>query len=132
MNPRNDHFYKLNLCDLTVGQPTVEFRQYSATADFVEAGNWVRLCAAMVNNSARLRSPSCFKESTQLDDQFEMLFEYVVKDRFLRDFYRKRRADFNLMHDVKRLEVGHQREGCATSGQCPLTSRPLKRLKTNS
>jgi hypothetical protein len=47
--------------------------------------------AAFVTNSARLASPKPFKASRDLDFQFNALFQYVIKDRALRNYYQSRR-----------------------------------------
>jgi hypothetical protein len=43
--------------------------------------------------SAKLQSPTPFREDRDLDFQFDALFQYVIKDRSLRDFYSHRRED---------------------------------------
>jgi len=85
-------YYKLNLQNLVSGrQPTMEFRQHSATLDYTKVSSWIRFCTAFVNNSARLASPKSFQEGRDLDFQFYALFQYVIKDRALREFYNTRR-----------------------------------------
>ncbi len=72
--------------------------------------NWIRFCVAFVHNSARFRTPVAD------DEIFEMLFMYVVKDRFLRDFYRLRRIDVAT-------EQSTCCDGCASGGGCAANSR---------
>ena len=78
---------------------TTEFRQHSGTHNKMKIKNWIRLCVAFVHNSARFRTPV-------VDDEiFEMLFMYMVKDRFLRDFYRQRRIDVVMEHSLAAMAV---------------------------
>ena len=48
---------------------------------------------AFVHNSARLATPSNFRDNRSLDFRFNALFSYVIKDRALRDFYRSRQQE---------------------------------------
>jgi hypothetical protein len=92
MNP-SGRYYKLNLQNLATGrQPTIEFRQHSGTSNFEKISAWVRLCMAIATNSARFKEPSALKNSRTLEEQFEMLFEYVIKDRALRDTFQRRQT----------------------------------------
>jgi len=96
MNGAGTKHYKLNLLNLQSGrQNTIEFRQHSSTTNYKKVGAWVRFCAAFVKNSARLREPTPFKENRSLNFQFDALFQYVIKDRALRDFYRTRLEELN-------------------------------------
>ena len=89
-SPTKEKFYKLNLsCLLQDG--VMEFRQHPSSKDKTTVTHWIRFCAAFVKNSARLRSPLSLKETTSIEEEFDLLFEYVVKDRALRDFYREKR-----------------------------------------
>jgi hypothetical protein len=86
-------YHKLNLQNLVTGrQTTLEFRQHSATINNSKVGAWVRFCVAFCSNSAKLAPPTCFKASRSMDNRFTALFCYVIKDRALRDFYRKRQC----------------------------------------
>lgn len=92
MNPNQSRYHKINLQNLVTGrQPTIEFRQHSATSNGRKVNSWVRFCITMVVNSARLKAPTSFNESRDLNFQFDALFQFVVKDRALRDYYRGRR-----------------------------------------
>lgn len=85
-------YYKLNMQNLvTRRQTTIEFRQHSGTMSYEKVAAWIRFCAAFCINSARLRAPTPFKENTRFEKKFDGLFQFVIKDRALRDFYRKRR-----------------------------------------
>jgi Putative amidoligase enzyme len=97
MNPNSSRYHKVNLQNLISGrQPTIEFRQHSATSNPKKVNNWVRFCITLVNNSAQLASPSPFRKGKDIDSQFEALFQFVVKDRALRDYYRGRRQVLEL------------------------------------
>eukprot|EP00545_Synedropsis_sp_CCMP1620_P002818 CAMPEP_0119003338 /NCGR_PEP_ID=MMETSP1176-20130426/504_1 /TAXON_ID=265551 /ORGANISM="Synedropsis recta cf, Strain CCMP1620" /LENGTH=480 /DNA_ID=CAMNT_0006954931 /DNA_START=18 /DNA_END=1460 /DNA_ORIENTATION=+ len=105
-------YYKLNLQNLVTGrQPTIEFRQHSATLNYEKISAWVRFCAAFVTNSARLATPTPFKASRNVEFQFESLFQYVIKDRALRNYYRVRRR--LVAHET---EDSHCCSGCAEGG----------------
>ncbi|KAI2498162.1 putative amidoligase enzyme [Fragilaria crotonensis] len=83
-------YYKLNLQNLvTRRQSTLEFRQHSATLNYEKISAWVRFCIWMVRTSARLKTPTPFMENCDLKFQFDALFQYVIKDRALRDFYKR-------------------------------------------
>mmetsp|Transcript_10368 Transcript_10368/g.15401 ORF Transcript_10368/g.15401 Transcript_10368/m.15401 type:complete len:464 (-) Transcript_10368:138-1529(-) len=123
MNPQG-RYYKLNLQNLmSRRQPTLEFRQHSATASYAKLKNWVRFCMAMVANSAKLRSPSCLKDSTPLDDQFEKLFYFVIKDRFLRNYYLSRRSEVNSVGAL----VGSCCDSCDHGNICAFGASSQKR-----
>lgn len=89
MNPSKEHFYKLNLSHLRDG--IIEFRQHPSSKDKTTVTYWIRFCVAFVKNSARLRSPLSLKETTSIEEEFDLLFEYVVKDRALREFFKEKR-----------------------------------------
>lgn len=111
MNP-NGRYHKINLENLiTQRQPTIEFRQHSATSNPRKINSWVRFCITMVNNSARLKAPTAFSESRNLDFQFDSLFQFVVKDRALRNYYRGRREDLEG-------ETDDCCQGCAAGAGC--------------
>ena len=110
-------YYKLNLQNLVSAdryQPTLEFRQHSSTMNFSKVGAWIRFCHRFCHNSAKLAPPSPFRKRRSLDYQFDALFQYVIKDRALRNFYRERR---------RALETNQEDEmpccaGCASGGSC--------------
>jgi len=132
MNPGNDRYFKLNLQNLQTGrQPTVEFRQHSATSNVDKVKNWVRFCSAMVRNSAKFRSPSALKESTEDHEAFEMLFEFVIKDRALRNFYRERRAELRgeSGNNERMGGGGHCCSGCGSGGHCSASISAMKRRR---
>ena len=78
--------------------------------------NWIRFCAAFVDNSAKLRAPS-YSSNANEDELFEMMMMYVVKDRYLRDFYRQRRIDV--------LNPSNCCDGCASGHSCAGKSSDL-------
>ena len=111
VNPDGSRYYKLNLQNLVEGrQQTVEFRQHSATASYEKIANWVRFCLRLVENAAKYKAPQAFASSTTLDGRFEALFQYVIKDRALRDFYKGRQAEMN--------GPSYCCDGCARGSYC--------------
>eukprot|EP00980_Cylindrotheca_fusiformis_P016167 scaffold4805_cov136-Cylindrotheca_fusiformis.AAC.22 len=91
----SSRYFKLNMQNLATGrQPTLEFRQHSSTMNYEKIGCWIRFCLLFCWNSARLRAPKPFKEDSSLKKKFDALFQFVIKDRALRDYYRKRMDHF--------------------------------------
>jgi hypothetical protein len=114
MNPTG-RYYKVNLQNLATGrQPTIEFRQHSGTSNVEKISSWVRFCMTLVTNSARFKEPSALKKSRSLEEQFDMLFEFVIKDRALQAIFRRRQTD------VIREQAGAEAccDGCAHGGGC--------------
>jgi len=110
MNP-NGRYHKVNLQNLVTGrQPTIEFRQHSATSNSRKVNSWVRFCIALVNNSAKLAPPKPLRPSRDLDFCFDALFQYVIKDRALREYYRGRRDDLEIEAEIACCS------GCAAGG----------------
>jgi Putative amidoligase enzyme len=100
MNPNSSRYHKVNLQNLVSGrQPTIEFRQHSATSNPTKVNNWIRFCVTLVNNSAQLASPSPFRIGKGIASQFEALVQFVVKDRALRDYYRGRWQVLEFVED---------------------------------
>jgi len=84
---KDARYYKLNLQNIRSGrQPTIEFRQHSGTGNFRKLEAWVRFCTKLVQNSHR--RPQSLKKH---DDPFELLFDTVIQDIKLKDFYRNRK-----------------------------------------
>lgn len=114
MNPGPAHrarYYKLNLQNLLTGkQPTMEFRQHSATIDFTKISNWVRLCVHLVRNSA-YSEPKWFRDNRSLDFLTERLFQFVIKDRALKDYYLNRQNEINHLAE-------HCCDGCRDGQMC--------------
>jgi hypothetical protein len=114
MNAENSRYYKLNLQNLVTNrQPTIEFRQHSATVNYAKIAAWIRFCVAFCANSARLAPPSPFLPGRGLDVQMDALFSYVIKDRALCEFFRQRRDE--LLHDSEEEACC---SGCASGGGC--------------
>ncbi len=93
MNPNRSFNYKLNIMML-LEPPTerkVEFRQHTSSKDKTVVTHWIRFCTAFVRNSARLRAPLALKATTSIENEFDLMFEYIVKDRALRNYYREKR-----------------------------------------
>jgi hypothetical protein len=109
LNPNADASYKLNLRNL-ISSPSnnnklyIEFRQHPTSKDKTTTTNWIRFCMAFVKNSARLRAPNPLKNTTSIEDEFDLLFEYVIKDRALRNFYREKRDGYAAREEEERLE----------------------------
>lgn len=119
MNPTG-RYYKVNLQNLATGrQPTIEFRQHSGTSNVGKINSWVRFCMALVTNSARFKEPSALKKSRTLEEQFDMLFEFAIKDRALQDIFRRRQKD--VLREHARAEACC--DGCAHGGGCASTRR---------
>ena len=101
MNPKHDVQYKLDLRRVN----SIEFRQHTSSKDKTTVTNWIRFCTAFVLNSARLRSPMALKSTTSIEEEFDLLFEYVVKDRAIRNYYRERRDGVNKEEEDERLRI---------------------------
>jgi len=87
LNPDQKRYYKLNLQNLRIGNiPTMEFRQHSCTSNFGKIEAWVRFCMRLVYNS--VHRPQSLKLQ---DNAFELLFDTVIQDIKLKDYYRKRK-----------------------------------------
>ena len=115
LNPEENKWYKLHLRHLihpttsTTNSSTnnrifIEFRQHPSSKDKSTTTHWIRFCMAFVKNSARLRAPNPLKNTTSIEDEFDLLFEYVVKDRAVRNFYQGRRDGFAARDEEERLE----------------------------
>eukprot|EP00977_Amphora_coffeiformis_P018625 scaffold6611_cov150-Amphora_coffeaeformis.AAC.6 len=114
LNAENARYYKLNLQNLaTKRQPTIEFRQHSATVNYAKIAAWVRFCVAFCANSARLAPPTPFASGRSLEVQTEALFNYVIKDRALCEFFRQRQAELK-----NSPEENACCSGCANGGGC--------------
>ncbi len=128
---RSGRYYKLNMQNLITGrQTTIEFRQHSATMTYEKISYWIRFCILFCYNSAKLQSPRAFKEDSSMEKKFNGLFQFVIKDRALRNYYRKRQGE---------LASGEEDNcGCCTScishggnGGCSSNNNPSphKRLR---
>jgi hypothetical protein len=102
MNPGSSRYHKLNLQNLVTGrQTTLEFRQHSATSNYEKIMAWVRFCLTLVHQSIHQPRPSALKGSAafSLKEQFELLFEQVIQDRKLQEYYSKRRMELEGAHE---------------------------------
>ncbi|KAL3930547.1 MAG: hypothetical protein SGBAC_011714 [Bacillariaceae sp.] len=116
-------YFKLNLQNLVTGrQPTIEFRQHSATFEYEKVRAWICFCVLLVHNAARLRAPSSFFSTTTLDAQFQALFQYVIKDRALRDYYGERMEKHN--------HPSAEEEACCDECAAPNSHRSPKQPRT--
>jgi hypothetical protein len=124
LNPQEGQHYKLNLRNLIPtaassnnnNNISIEFRQHPTSKDKTTTTHWIRFCMAFVKNSARLRSPNALKNTTSIEDEFDLLFEYVVKDRALRNFYRERRDEYAAKEEEERLERLVANQGIGLGG----------------
>lgn len=92
MNPQG-RYYKMNMQNLKEKrQPTLEFRQHSSTSNYEKIISWVRFCMAMVHNSASEPRPSALVPG---EDAFESLFDEVIQDLVLKDYYKRRQQNLN-------------------------------------
>lgn len=113
----SSRYFKLNMQNLaTRRQTTLEFRQHSATMSYEKVGAWIRFCVLFCWNSAKFRPPTPFREGSSMEKKFNALFQFVIKDRALRDFYSKRMHHFMVDADDDDCECC---SACAsdTSGQ---------------
>ncbi len=109
MNPAATNHYKLHIRGTVVGydrgdddpRAAIEFRHHASSTDKTTVTHWIRFCAAFVRNSSRLRSPAALKGTTSLEEEFDLLFEYVIKDRALRNYYKEKRDACTLEDDLK-------------------------------
>lgn len=132
MNANGDRFYKLNLQNLVTGrQPTLEFRQHSATTNYQKVSAWVRFCTAFVRQSARLAEPGPLSKGRSLVQQLDALFLYVIKDRALRNFYRLRQNELRQGRDGDE-DMEPCCERCRGGGGCQLNlgQRTAKRQRS--
>ena len=124
INSNNNRYYKLNLQNLKSGrQPTMEFRQHSCTSNFGKIESWVRFCMRLVHNS--VNRPQSLKP---LENAFELLFDTVIQDIKLKDYYCKRKEaiveeekDYDERYAPNKLEDTHNRthaHGRACCGGC--------------
>eukprot|EP00501_MAST-03F_sp_TOSAG23-6_P000213 GSMAST32.ASY1.ANO1.216.1 assembled CDS len=90
-NGNRKRYYKLNFQPLVQRrQSTIEFRQHSGTSEYKKVANWIRFTIAFISNSATLRAPQSFSATSSDEKEFNALFNYVIKDRYLKDFYDRR------------------------------------------
>ncbi|KAL7541533.1 hypothetical protein ACHAWF_006957 [Thalassiosira exigua] len=108
---RGGRYFKLNL--RTGDKNTFEFRQHSATANSEKVKCFVRFCVALVQNSADVQDFPLDEDDR--DDEFELLFKHVIKDRYLRDYYSKRR-----LHHMNEMEETDEDEDQGSNVQCRL------------
>lgn len=109
MNPVVTRHYKLHLRRAVAGYThgtvnpnrAIEFRHHESSNDRTAVTHWIRFCAAFVRNSSRLRSPMALKGTTSIEEEFDLLFEYIIKDRALRNYYKEKRdsCDWEVDHN---------------------------------
>ena len=94
LNPQGSRYFKLNLQNLASGrQPTVEVRMHQGTSEYARIGGWVRLMVHFVEHALGkpaddpAHPPAAFTEERTPMDKLQRLFQWVVKDRRLRDYW---------------------------------------------
>jgi len=122
MNP-DGRYYKLNLQNLVTGrQPTIEFRQHSATANADKVLAWVRFCVVFVANSAFRPAPiSYLRNDADVDEQVEHLFEDLIQNRTLENFYVDRMLELESIGISSTPQQPRRRScctGCAHGRSC--------------
>lgn len=113
VNPGGNRYYKLNLQNLNPdfqgnnkqSKSTIEFRQHSSSTKFDKIEAWVRFCTSLVKNS--VERPQKLKLH---EDAFESLFDTVVQDLRLKEYYRNRRA--RLLAKRNRHDEGEGGDTC--------------------
>lgn len=119
LNPRGSRYFKLNLQNLATGrQPTVEFRMHHGTSEYARIGAWVRLLVLFVDQAISVaeagRQPASFAPHTGPDEQLQRLFQWVVKDRALRDYWTAVAGRPSSARPVKRQRACACRSGLAS------------------
>jgi hypothetical protein len=127
--------YKLNLQNLvTQHQPTIEFRQHSATFDFPKVAAWVRFLHSFVHNSAAMSDPPIpFRERQlvyhnddhdnvirsrrlrRLTQEFDDLFQTLIKDNALKLYYQKRMWALELERMLEEEHDDDNNDACCES-----------------
>ena len=103
--------YKLVLEHLpSKRQTTFVFRQHPVTYEPEEFTNWIRFCVSFVHNSAKLRPPSYLAGTVNEDEMFDKMIMYVVKDRYLRDFYKIQILQHRLQQEQQRQREREQQQ----------------------
>jgi len=127
MNPGRDRYYKLNFQNLlTCRQPTVEFRQHSATANADKVMAWVRFCVTFVRNSALKPTPSYLQNNLEAEAVLDHLFEDLIQCNTLENFYRDRAEALEVQQlsaNMNGLSLRQQNDrpccsGCARGHAC--------------
>jgi hypothetical protein len=118
INPEKSRYFKMNLQNLiTKRRTTIEFRQHSSTGKFEKVDAWVRFCTRLVHNSTT-RPPSLKPN----DDAFELLFDTVIQDIKLKEFYRQRKiavaGGVENDNDANSIYQGQCCGGCAKGHAC--------------
>lgn len=98
MNPGADRYFKLNLQPLASGRSTIEFRHHSGSSNYRKVSDWIRLffefvCATADQDRCAQNSPSGhpwvmpkgFQSNRTAKEKLRRLFEWVVKDTYLRN-----------------------------------------------
>lgn len=84
-----DRYVKMNLHSLKK-HSTIEFRLHQGTYEIEKIENWIKLLLLFVHNSSVGKNPTNFKDGTDTKRQFQKLFELVIQNRLLYEYYLKR------------------------------------------
>jgi len=104
--------------------PSIEFRQHSSTTNSVKIRSWVGLCSALVTNSQTMRAPpKALKQCRSPDDEFNALFEFVVRDKPLSEYYRTRRAELAAEGGAVKVKRRRNRTRHDGTGASPVRNR---------
>mmetsp|Transcript_8413 Transcript_8413/g.17456 ORF Transcript_8413/g.17456 Transcript_8413/m.17456 type:complete len:461 (+) Transcript_8413:139-1521(+) len=126
--PKEARYYKLNLQNLhperkskKQAKSTIEFRQHSSTMNFNKIEAWVRFCTAFCKNS--MERP---QKLHAYENDFESLFDTVIQDIKLKDYYQTRRMELMADHQHA-VDNGNEGKCCAScakgGGSCEATDR---------
>ena len=91
-------------------KPTIEFRQHSGTTNYAKIEAWVRFCTAFCQHS--MERPQKLKH---YEDPFESLFDTVIQDIRLKDYYRSRRNQLFVQHQNYNNDRDHDDQACCDS-----------------
>ena len=94
MNGKNDRYRKLNLVSL-FKHGTIEFRLHQGTHSIEKITNWIYLLILFTKNTCEGKMPGNFKSNTSPKEKFEKLFQWVINDRYLYEYYKKRMKELN-------------------------------------
>jgi hypothetical protein len=114
--------YKLNIRNLSLRHPMIEFRSHSSTSNKQKIQSWIGLCLSLVGTAEEgSRSPSAFKESRTLDEEFEGLMKNIVKKQSIREFLETRKKGLTPSKKkpgIKRALDGGKKKSSKVECEC--------------